>query len=359
MALVTSTFWNGKRVFVTYPTTFLGTWTILTLNHLGAQVFAIADTAPSTPNLFDLSNLAQKISMTYGDLRDEEVFRQVLQFAQADIILHLGDFSSLKEAEKNGLDTISKTVIGTTVLLELLRETASVRSVVVVGSDKVYERNLSNIPIAEDNKVIARELLPTAKLCSEFIALSYRHTFFNPGKYNKHKIALATARLQNAIGGGDFTEGALIPDAVQSFISRKPFEVRNPNSVRPWIHVLDQVSGILLLAEALYNKGPKLAPSYNLGANEHKAVGEVLKQFSEVWGTTWSSVVSDNDVEVSLSFHPQLNSDLAQKDFGWKPKWSLTKSLEQTAKWYIGYHSGHNSPEELTAILHEYLVQNR
>lgn len=349
-----SSFWKGKRVFLTYPTSFLGTWTALTLQHLGAQVFGFSESAMATPNFFDLSNLSQNISMTYGDLRDKEIFGQVLQFAQADVVIHLGEFGLLKEAEKNPLDVFSKTIMGTAVLMDLLRETASVRSVVVLSSDKVYARSLENEALTEANSLEASDILPTAKLCSEFIALSYRDTFFNPEKYNKHKIALATARIGNAIGGGDFTLSSLIPDAVQSFLNKKSFEIRNPNSVRPWIHVLDQVSGILLLAEALYQKGPKLSKTYNFGAKDYEAIGEVMQKFSEAWGISWSSVTSTSEVTAAKSIHGRMSNELAKKDLNWSPQWSLEKTLKETATWYISYYSGNSLPEQLTASIREF-----
>lgn len=357
-------FWKGKRVFLTYPTSFLGAWTALSLQHLGAQVFGfsgapgVSGASLKAPNLFDLTNLAQNISMTYGDLRDAETFRQVLQFAQADIVVHLAEFGLLKEAEKSPLEVISKTVMGTANLMELLRETASVRSVVVVSSDKVYARSAENKDLLEGDNVAAREILPTAKLCSEFVALSYRHSFFNPEKYNKHKIALATARVGNAIGGGDFTEGALIPDAIQSFLDKKSFEIRNPSSVRPWIHVLDQVAGILSLAESLFEKGPKLSITYNLGAAEYESVGEVMKKFSRAWGSTWSSVVTSTETSagtsIARSLHGRMNCDLAKKDLNWSPQWDLSKTLAETARWYLDYYAGQSSPEKLTRGLREY-----
>ncbi len=347
-------FWKGKRVFLTAPTSFLGSWLALSLQHLGAQVFGFSENSLSQPNLFDLTNLGQSISMTYGDLRNEEAFRQVLQFAQADVVIHLGEMGLLKEAERKPLEVFTKSVVGTGVLMELLRETASIRSVVVLSSDKVYARNTNNQPLEEGDRVAAQDILPTAKLCAEFVALSYRQTFFNPEKYNKHKIAMASARIGAAIGGGDFSEGSLIPQAVQSFINKKPFELRNPNSVRPWIHVLDQVAGILKLAEKLYEKGPKLAETYNLGASDYESVGEVIKEFRQAWGAGGSVVSSDESVKGSLSLHGQLSSALAKKDLSWEPRWDLAKSLSVTAEWYRDYYSGYSSPDQLTKSLRHF-----
>lgn len=349
----TTGFWKGKRVFLTSATSFLGAWTAISLKHLGAQVFGFAEGPGAIPNLFDLSNLAQSISMTYGDPRDEAVFRQVLQFAEADIVIHLGESGLLREADKRPLETISKSVMSTALLMELLRETASVRSVVVVSSDKVYERSLENKALAEDAKIAAQDILPTAKLCSELIALSYRRTFFNPEKYNKHKIALATARLGAGFGGGDFSEFSLIPQAVQSFIAKTPLEVRNPHSVRPWIHALDQVGGLLSLAEALYVKGPKLAATYNLGALDYESVREVLRVFSQAWGLPESEISSHLDDATTLSLHGQLNSELAFQDLSWRPRWDLSRALLQTARWYQDYYEG-RAVESLDRDLREF-----
>ncbi|WP_291515377.1 NAD-dependent epimerase/dehydratase family protein [Bdellovibrio sp. ArHS] len=351
---VRTSFWQGKRVFLTSPNSFLGAWTALSLQYLGAQVFGYGESLDVSPNLFDLTNLGQSLAMTYGDLRNEDSLRQALQFAQADVVLHLGESGFLQEGEQRPLEILSKSVMGTAQLLDLLRETASVRAVLVVGSDKAYLRSPSNTPAAETSAVGPSGIFATAKLCSEFVALSYRESFFSPDKYNKHKVAVATARVTSAIGGGDFSSQALIFQAVQSFLGKKTFEVRNPQSVRPWIHVLDQVSGLLAVAQGLLEKGPKLSSStYNIGASEYEAVGEVMKEFSQIWGATWASV-SSSTAKTSLSLHGHLDSGLAKSELAWVPRWNLTTALEQTAGWYQGYYAGHASAEELTKVLREY-----
>lgn len=336
-----NSFWQGKRVFVTAPTSFLGAWTCLSLRHLGAQVFGFSAGPEASPNLFELTDLAQNLAMTYGDLRDEASLRQALQFATADIVIHLGESGSLQEADKNSYEVISKSVLGTTLLMELLRETASIRAVVVASSDKVYARSADNEARNESAPIAAQEILPTAKLCSELIALSYRKTFFNPEKYNKHKVAVATARIGQGMGGGDFAANSLLYQAVHSLLKKNPFEIRNPQSVRPWIHVLDQVAGLLALAEALYVRGPKLAPTYNFGADTYKSVGEVAEQFAQAWGGSLTSL--SPRANTSPSLHGKMDSALAHHDLSWSPQWSLEKSLQQTARWYRDYYSGQST----------------
>lgn len=335
-----SSFWRGKRVLVTSANQFLGAWTVLSLRHLGAEVFGLANAQGNSPHLFELLNLGADIGMTYGDLREEATLRQVLDGAEADVVLHLGESGALLHASaQNSLDLISKSVMGTCQLMELLRETSSVRALVVVSSDKVYQPHAGNEPLDEGASLMARTISPTSKLCSELMALSYRHTYFNPEKYNKHKLAIASARIEMGIGGGDFSESSLIFEAVQSFGAQKVLPLRNPQSVRPWIHVLDQAHGILLLAQGLYEKGPKLAPTYNFGAGEFEAVGDVMASFAETWGvpeSEWRSYLVEKSS--TLSVHGRLNSELARRDLGWSPQWDLSQTLKRTSSWYQAFY---------------------
>lgn len=333
----------------------------MSLLHLGAQVFAISETPSTETQLFDLMNLGQQVAVTYGPSNDEHLLRQALNFAQADIVIHLGEFGSLQDTDKNPVELFSKSILSTNLLMNLMRETASVRSVVVVSSDKVYERTSNTNSINEDCKVAAKEILPTAKLCSELIALSYRHSYFNPTKYNKHKIAIATARLGSSIGGGDFARTSLVPQIVRSLLDGSSLEIRNPNSVRPWIHVLDQVNGLLKLSEALYLKGPKLAETYNLGATEYRSVGDVASEFANSWlkeGTS-SLTLNEEKVDSASSIHNRLNSTLALQHFGWKPCWDLSTSLTKTVEWYQGYYRGDSVQHSVQSLTDFFLKKNQ
>ncbi|UOF02264.1 NAD-dependent epimerase/dehydratase family protein [Bdellovibrio reynosensis] len=328
-------FYKGKRVFLTYPTSFLGAWTAYSLKYLGAEVFGFASKAAVSPNLFDLTNLGNEISMTYGDFRDLQSLKQAVEFSQADIFIHLGESRSLNDAKAFAHDCFSESVLSTINIMELLRETATVRSMVVVSSDKVYKVK-NNEPFLESDPVASGDILPTARLCSEMIALSYRHSFFNPEKYNKHKIAIATARLEAGIGGGEFGEGSLIADAVKAFSSNAQLELRNPQSQRPWIHVADQAAGILLLAAHLYGRGPKAASTYNLGSNLYKSVGETMNEFAQVW----QAPLSELPLDMSPSLHGRLNSELAKKDFNWQPQLDLQQTLKDITRWYKAHQAG-------------------
>lgn len=325
-------------MFLTSPTSFLGAWTALSLKSLGATVFGYGEASAESPNLFDIENLAQKISMTYADIRDEVALRQALDFAQADVVLHLGESGFLYESQRESPALFAKAVVGTSLLLEALKDTASVRSIVVTSSDKVYQRKGTEA-FSEKAPVAAYEILPTARLCAELVALSYRHSFFNPDKYNKHKMALATARLGAAIGGGDFHPRSLIYEAVTSLESGQSLALRHPNSLRPWISVLDQVNGILLLAEKLIERGPKLAATYNLGANWVGTVQEFMQEVEQAWSP---AALPGKEFlhEGGVSVHGSMDSELAQKDLGWSPQLELGPLVRDTVAWYKGYQQG-------------------
>lgn len=340
------TFWQGKRVFVTSPTSHLGAWTCLSLNLLGAQVFGFGEASADSPNLFDISGLAQKISMTYGDIRDEKSLSDALSFAQSDIVLHLGELGFLFEEDRKSPELIAKSVVGTANLLELLRETASVRAVVVASSDKVYARP-ATAPSSEDSPLGAYEILPTARLCAELVTLSYRHSFFNPEKYNKHKIALATARLGAGLGGGDFAAKSFMREAIESVRGGEAMNLRHPSSMRSWIHVLDQVRGLLMLAEKLIERGPKMAPTYNLGSNSAATVGDALELVKRSWvGSSGNYKLTSQ----SASVHGVLDSGLALKDLGWQPILTVENSIERTVDWYRAYFNGTSDEEILQQL---------
>jgi CDP-glucose 4,6-dehydratase len=335
-------FWQGKKVFVTSPTSFLGSWVCLSLHHLGAQVFGFGEASAEPTTLFDVSNIAQKISMTYGDLRDERALSDALSFTQADVVLHLGEMGFLFDEDRKSPEVFAKSVVGTSQLLELLRETASVRSVVVASSDKVYTRPAAGAS-AETSAVAAYEILPTARLCAEFVALSYRHSFFNPEKYNKHKIAMATARVGAGLGGGDFSPRSFLFEAIDSVRGGQPMVLRHPHSQRSWIHVLDQVQGLLSLAEKLYERGPKLAATYNIGAADVATVGDVLAMVQGSWHGS-GDFAPTSKVE-ARSLHGLIDNSLALQDLSWKPRLDVALSVKLSSDWFRAYFEGNIADE--------------
>lgn len=340
-------FWKNKKVFLTGAKTFTGAWLCHQLLSLDAEVFAFGEVSLSnkekseslSPNLFDLLGLALKVRLTEGSLLDKELLAEALHFAQADIVIHLGESSSLRLETQNASEVFKREVLGTANLMELLRETASIRAAVILSSDKVYARRSEQGAHKESDCVAAQEIPVTAKLCAELVATSYRHQFFNPQKYNKHKIALSTLRACRPYGPGDFSGQSLLNDLVFAAQKNEKLEIRNPNSVRPWLYIDDYLSGVLVLAEGLFEKGPKLAPVYNLFATEIASVLDVTRNFEKAWGVEASGLVqiSENAKVQNFSLHNELSIEQIQKDFQWEPVFDLKTGVEKTVEWYKAY----------------------
>jgi CDP-glucose 4,6-dehydratase len=346
-------FWKDKKVLVTSATSFLGAWTSLSLQHLGATVIGVAQESYAGLRAFEMLNTGQAMALYYGDMRDEIFLANSLNYASADIVIHLGEMGRLSESDIDQKVAAETVILGTLNLMELLRQTASVRSLVVVSSDKVYERSPASSVNEEFSRIAANEIIPTAKLCSELLALAYRKNYFHPGKYNKHKVAIATARIEAGFGGGDFQENSIFAQAASAFFNQLPLKIRNPRSHRPWIHVLDQVSGVLSLAQALYIRGPKMAETYNLGAQSYQSVFEVMNSFAKLWSAQAKIETPEEKMAQSPSNHARLNSELAKADLFWQPRWNLNESLKQTAEWYKDFY-GNERSENLKRPLLEY-----
>lgn len=340
-------FWKNKKVFLTGAKTFTGAWLCHQLLSLDAEVFAFGEVSLSnkeksealSPNLFDLLGLALKVRLTEGSLLDKELLAEALNFAQADIVIHLGESSSLRLETQDTSEVFKREVLGTANLMELLRETASIRAAVILSSDKVYTRRSEQGAHKESDCVAAQEIPVTAKLCAELVATSYRHQFFNPQKYNKHKIALSTLRACRPYGPGDFSGQSLLNDLVFAAQKNEKLEIRNPNSVRPWLYIDDYLSGVLVLAQGLFEKGPKLAPVYNLFASEMVSVLDIVKEFEEAWGVQNESLVhfSEHTKNRNFSIHNKLSIEQIQKDINWEPVVDWQAGIRNSIRWYKNF----------------------
>lgn len=336
-------FWRGRKVFVTSPASFRGAWICLELLRQGALVHGYGPLAATSPHLFDLENIAQKISMTVGNLTNPETLFEALNNSEAEVVIHLGSEMSVKELRDHPLSYIEKEVMGTTHLMESLRQTATVRSCLVLSSDKVYHRG--NDPFTESSPISAGEIAPTAKLCAEFIATSYREQFFSPEKFNKHKVVVGVARLGAAVAGGDFSEDSLVFQAIQSFVAQVPLLLKKPASVRTWMDMGDQVTGILLVAEHLYLQGPKALPLWNIAGNQQASVSEFAQYLAQAWAVgagfkkPWQELLAKESLgEYSASHHPVLSSEQMKKNLNWQPQVSLSQLAQQIVDWYAKYY---------------------
>jgi len=343
--------YSDKRVLITGHTGFKGSWLALWLSQMGAKVtgYALApSTSPSHINMLHIDCL----SVT-GDIRDDSKLHNVIRKEQPEIIFHLAAQSLVRRSYQEPVDTLDTNVMGTVKLLEACRRSPSVKAVVVVTSDKCYENREWLWGYRENDALGGYDPYSASKACVELVTSSYRHSFFPIDKYgHHHSILLASARAGNAIGGGDWAEDRLIPDIARAVSKNEAVSIRNPDSIRSWQHVLESLSGYLMLGRKLLEGDTRFAEAWNFGPGKEgsikvETVVQKLKQH-------WSRV----DYKLSPSCQDpheakllQLDSSKACLKLGWNPVWDINKALEMTGVWY------HNFYEYQKVISEQQLIQ--
>lgn len=327
--MASASFWRGRRVLVTGHTGFKGTWLILWLQHLGAHVNGIALSPSTTPNLFDLARVVDDIDSDFCDIRDAERLMTLIRISQPEIVLHLAAQSLVRASYSEPVQTFASNIMGTVHVLEALRNLDSVRVALMVTTDKVY-KNLEQIfPYCEDDILGGYDPYSASKAASEIVIASYRDAFL------KHQnIAVASARAGNVIGGGDWSKDRLIPDAIRAWQADNILEIRHPEAIRPWQHVLEPLHGYLTLAEKLWYR-PELAGAYNFGPYSHEAttVRDMVELARRVYGRGQVSYgnVSKGPYEANWL---TLETTKARVILGVQPKWSLAETVARTMTWY-------------------------
>ncbi len=327
-------FWNGKKVFITGHTGFKGGWLSLWLISLGAKVTGYALAPCSTPSFFELANLKKMLVNIEGDIRDFDQLSKALYESQPQFIFHLAAQSLVAQSYDEPLETYKTNVMGTVNLLECVRKMKNPCSLVNVTSDKCYENKEWHWGYREIDALGGFDPYSNSKACSEFVSESYRSSFFNESEFQNHKVALATARAGNVVGGGDWAKNRLVPDVLKALENSRAVQLRHPGSVRPWQHVLEPLYGYLLLAEKLDRAGPQFAKAWNFGPNKNDihSVADLVKKLCEMWGSpqTWNVQVSEFSHE---AIYLSLDTSLAQKELGWKPLMNTYKALQLTVEW--------------------------
>lgn len=345
-------FWAGKRVFVTGHTGFKGAWLCHWLIRLGAIVCGYSTSPKTNPSLFDLLALSSHLQDVRGDLCDLRNLKHHLQQFRPEVVLHLAAQSLVKTGYDSPLATWETNVGGTVNLLECLRQTPSVSACVVVTSDKCYEESADIGPFRETDRLGGSDPYSASKGACELAVASWRRSFFSlPGTCN-----IATARAGNAIGGGDWNEGRIVTDIVRSILGGRPVNLRNPNSIRPWQHVLEPVSGYLTLARCLCGaEGRTVADAWNFGPSDcsNATVQSLAQEFVQVWGDgSWTaSVLPDCHYESRLL---RLDCSKAASQLGWKSAWSLHAAIERTARWYQALHQGESAEKLVDCDIKRY-----
>jgi CDP-glucose 4,6-dehydratase len=334
-------FWKGKRIFITGHTGFKGSWLCLWLHRLGAKATGYSLKPPTDPSLFELAKVNKLITSITGDVRDGKKLIKCLSEAKPEIVIHLAAQPLVRDSYQLPVDTYAINVMGTVNVLEAIRlHGDTVRAFVNITTDKVYENREYLWAYQEIEPLGGYDPYSNSKACSELVTAAYRNSYFNPGDYKKHKIAVATARAGNVIGGGDWSKDRIVPDCIRAILADKPVIVRNPYAIRPWQHVLEPLSGYLCLAEKLCKNGPKYAESWNFGPidNDCKPVEYLVKAICSQWGPealfTFAKVKGPHEAAFL-----KLDCSKARTRLGWRPHWNLEKALSATVAWYKTYSS--------------------
>lgn len=342
-------FWNGKRVLVTGHTGFKGAWLSLWLSQMGARVYGISLAPETTPNLFTLLGSDHFAESRHLDIRDYANLTSPIAQSQPDIVLHLAAQSLVRASYRQPLETFATNVLGTAHILEALRHIDCARVAVVVTTDKVY-RNLEQ-PLAyrESDALGGHDPYSASKAGSELVVASYRDAFLAA-----RGVAVASARAGNVIGGGDWSSDRLLPDAVRAWTAHQTLVVRQPDSIRPWQHVLEPLCGYLVLAERLW-ANPDLAEPYNFGpdANESASVRTVVELARNVWK---DAAVSFGDTQAGPHEARLLSLDpsKARQLLGIAPRWGLQESVERTMRWHRGFAQGVSAAQLCQTDLNDY-----
>jgi CDP-glucose 4,6-dehydratase len=327
-----SDFWRGKRVFLTGHTGFKGAWLSLWLSELGAQVTGYSIGVPTEPSFFAVARVAQRVRDTRGDVRDCDGLRSAVQAAMPEIVIHMAAQSLVRQSYASPVETYATNVMGTVHVLEAARELPSVRALLVVTSDKCYENREVSRGYRETDPMGGRDPYSSSKGCQEIVTSAYRASFFHA---TAGTTAVASARAGNVIGGGDWAADRLVPDAMRAFAKGEPLEVRSPASVRPWQHVLEPLSGYLLLTERLFKQGQRWAAGWNFGPLDEDArpVEVVVKRLVQGWGNgaRWTTAGGQHPHEAGLLM---LDCTKARTELGWTPRWRLDRALDAVIDWY-------------------------
>jgi len=335
--LVDPAAWEGRRVFLTGHSGFKGSWLSLWLQNMGATVKGYALEPDTHPSLFQVAGVAAGMESEIGDIRDLEALGDSIGRFQPDTVIHMAAQPLVRLSYDQPVETYAMNVMGTVNLLEAVRRCASVRAVVVVTTDKCYENQEWAWGYRETEAMGGHDPYSSSKGCAELVTSAYRRSFFAM----PDTASVASARAGNVIGGGDWARDRLIPDILRAIQAGVPVEVRNPASIRPWQHVLEPLSGYLVLAQALHDRGSAVAEGWNFGPNDEdaKPVGWIVDRMAELWGegAHWAHDVREQPHEAR---YLKLDISRARGELGWAPRWSLHEALEKIVEWHRAWQSG-------------------
>jgi CDP-glucose 4,6-dehydratase len=333
---------RGRSVFVTGHTGLKGSWLALWLNRLGARVAGYALPPPTDPSNFVTSGIESLLARhVNGDVRDAEKLRVAMEACQPDVVFHLAAQTLVRQGYVDARETFEANVMGTVNLLEAVRGLRRPCSVIIVTSDKCYENRAPERWHQESDPLGGGDPYSASKAAAEIVIECYRASFFRPENLRVHGIKLASVRAGNAIGGGDWAKDRIVPDSIKALIADRPVLVRNPGAIRPWLHVLEPLCGYLMLAgRMLGSDDARLCSGWNFGprAEDEATVQELVQLLLEAWGgTRWEYTKNGNEPREERVL--RLSTEKAERELGWKARWSIEEAARRTAEWYRSFHA--------------------
>lgn len=326
---------RGRRVLITGHTGFKGGWLAIWLHALGAKVAGYALDPPAGPSMFDSARVANCLNDYRGDVRDVAAVRNVMQQVDPEIVFHLAAQSVVSEGYRSPIETYSVNVVGTATVLDACRDAKNLCAIVVVTSDKCYENRNWAWGYRENDRLGGRDPYSSSKACQELVTDAFRQSFLQA---SGRSVGVATARAGNVLGGGDWAADRLVPDLARAVSTGDPAEIRIPGAVRPWQHVLEPVSGYLLLARRLIEDPAKYSGGWNFGpsAAAFHTVADISHRVERLWGGKLQ-LRTGEDTPFPEAARLRLDSSRANSELDWHPRMSIDEALQMTVEWYATY----------------------
>ena len=355
---MTTSFWDGRKILLTGHSGFKGGWLSVWLQHLGADVTGYSIGPPTAPSLYEALKLADQMHSVYGDVKDLNALHAALASAKPNIVFHLAAQPLVRRSYLEPIETFTTNILGTANLLEAVRHCPSVGAVVVITTDKCYENKEWVWSYRENDSLGGSDPYSASKACVELVTTAYRRSYFSDRALLKRPVAVATARAGNVIGGGDWSPDRLIPDILAAFTDNRPVEIRNPNSVRPWQHVLEPLYGYLLLAENLIHYGDTFSEAWNFGPADQdtRPVKWIAAELQKMWPgpATWITGSANSLHETDVL---ALNSAKARSRLKWTNTWDLRTALAKTIEWHQAWQCGTDMIEITRRQIAEFELQ--